>query len=83
MQAGTYITSVKFTIQVLSIDKCQADQNLVLDAYERDPHSSALFRHLHLGGKAPAAKEGLAAFQAAHLVHCPHRILWKEGTLFR
>jgi|688.fasta_scaffold829191_1 hypothetical protein len=63
----------------MDMEKNQADRELALEALAFDPHSTALFRHLHLGDKEPAAKEGLAPFQAAHLVHCPHKILWKEG----
>jgi hypothetical protein len=71
-----------FFYQVMDMEKNQADRELALEALAFDPHSTALFRHLHLGDNEPAAKEGLAAFQAAHLVHCPHKILWKEGGTF-
>lgn len=53
---------------------------LVKEAYKEDPYSRQLFAHLHLKGPPPLRASLLAApFQAAHLVACPHKILWKEG----
>jgi hypothetical protein len=49
---------------VLIAELSRWEKRLILEAYAVDPHSRELFRHLHLGDKEPAAKEGLAAFQA-------------------
>ncbi len=54
----------QFVPQVLIAELSRWEKRLMLEAYAVDPHSRDLFRHLHLGDKEPAAKEGLAAFQA-------------------
>jgi hypothetical protein len=56
---------------VLIAELSRWEKRLMLEAYAVDPHSRQLFRHLHLGDQEPAAKEGLAAFQAGLRIRIP------------